>query len=466
MLTGVWNWDGVMFKKIQQIHFVGIGGAGMSGIAEVLMNLGYRVTGSDLSVTETTQRLEQAGGKIFVGHDPSHIQGAQVVVISSAVAADNSEIKAARRFKIPVIPRAEMLAELMRLKYGIAVAGSHGKTTTTSMIASVLAMGGLDPTAVIGGKLNLFGSHAKLGQGDLLVAEADESDGSFLKLSPTIAVVTNIDREHLDYYHDFEAIKRVFLEFMNKVPFYGCSVICLDDKPLQSILPLLQKRYVSYGIKEKADIRAESIEMREWQSSFDVFRFEKRLGAFRLKVPGVHNIQNALASIAVGLELEVEIPMIQKALQEFSGVERRFHLLGERNGIMVVDDYGHHPTEIRATLAAAKAGWSRRVVVLFQPHRFTRTRDLMEDFVQAFNQADLLFLTDIYGAGEKPIPEISSGRLCHLLKKAGHPDVEYLSQKGAWAKDVLPKLRENDLVITLGAGDIWKAAREIYQSLA
>ncbi|MBI1821081.1 MAG: UDP-N-acetylmuramate--L-alanine ligase [Nitrospirae bacterium] len=455
-----------MFRKIKHLHFVGIGGAGMSGIAEVLMNLGYRVTGSDLSVTETTKRLEKAGGKVFVGHDPSHIQGAQVVVVSSAIGSGNCEIETARRLKIPVIPRAEMLAELMRLKYGIAVAGSHGKTTTTSMIASVLAMGGLDPTAVIGGKLNLFGSHAKLGQGDFLVAEADESDGSFLKLSPTMTVVTNIDREHLEYYHDLEEIKKVFLEFMNKVPFYGCSIICLDEKPLQTMIPLLQKRHVSYGVKEMADIRAETIEMREWRSSFEVVGFGRGLGTFCLKVPGLHNIQNALASIAVGIELEIEVSLIRKALQEFSGVDRRFHLLGERKGIMVVDDYGHHPTEIRATLAAAKQGWNRRVVVLFQPHRFTRTRDLLEDFGQAFDHADLLFLTEIYGAGEKPIPGVSSENLFHLLKKTGHPEVEYLPRKGEWVKRILPKLKENDLVIILGAGDIWKAGQEIYQCLS
>ncbi|MHB8482006.1 MAG: UDP-N-acetylmuramate--L-alanine ligase [Nitrospiria bacterium] len=455
-----------MFRKIQHIHFVGIGGAGMSGIAEVLMNLGYRVTGSDLSVTETTRRLEKAGGKVFTGHDPSHILGAQVLVVSSAVGTENSEIEAARRMKIPVIPRAEMLAELMRLKYGIAVAGSHGKTTTTSMIASVLAMGGLDPTAVIGGKLNLFGSHAKLGQGNFLVAEADESDGSFLKLSPTITVVTNIDREHLDFYHEFGELKKIFLEFMNKVPFYGCSIICLDEESLQPMIPFLQKRHVSYGIKEPADIRAEAIKMKAWDTFFDVIGFGKRLGTFRLKVPGIHNIQNALASIAVGLELDVEVPMIRKALQEFSGVDRRFHFLGERRGIMVVDDYGHHPTEIRATLAAARQGWDRRVVVLFQPHRYTRTRDLLEDFVRAFDQADLLFLTEIYGAGEKPIPGVSGEILFQHLKKAGHPDVEYLRQKEDWAKGVLSRLKENDLVITLGAGDIWKAGQEIYQSLS
>lgn len=455
-----------MFKKIQHIHFVGIGGAGMSGIAEVLINLGYRVTGSDLAVTEITRRLEKAGGEIFLGHDVSHVKGAHVVVVSSAIDSGNPEVQEARRLKIPVIPRAEMLAELMRLKYGVAVAGSHGKTTTTSMIASVLAMGGLDPTAVIGGKLNLFGGHAKLGQGNILVAEADESDGSFLKLSPTISVVTNIDREHLDFYHDLERIKKAFLEFMNKVPFYGCSVICLDDPELKSLAPFLQKRTITYGINEPADIIASNIEMKEWRSSFEVTAFGRKLGTFRLKVPGIHNIKNAMASIAVGLELEVEVSLIQKGLSEFGGVDRRFHLVGEKKGIMVVDDYGHHPTEIRATLAAAKKGWNRRLVVLFQPHRYTRTRDLMDDFARSFDQADLLYLTDIYGAGESPIAGISGKSLSDRIKAVGNTHVIYLPRKSQWVEEVVPELAENDLLITLGAGDIWKVGQEIFQCLS
>jgi UDP-N-acetylmuramate--alanine ligase len=455
-----------MFKKIQQIHFVGIGGAGMSGIAEVLINLGYRVTGSDLAATETTRRLEKGGGTVFLGHDPSHVEGAHVVVVSSAVDPENPEVKEARRLKIPVIPRAEMLAELMRLKYGVAVAGSHGKTTTTSMIATVLATGGLDPTAVIGGKLNLFGGHSKLGQGNILVAEADESDGSFLKLSPTIAVVTNIDREHLDFYQDLEKIKTAFLQFMNKVPFYGCSVIGLDDAVNRTLLPFLQKRVVTYGLTEQADVRVFNIESKEWRSSFEVTAFGKSLGTFRLKVPGVHNIKNALASIAVGLELDMDVPLIQKGLSEFGGVDRRFHLVGEVKRIMVVDDYGHHPTEIEATLAAAKKGWNRRLVVLFQPHRFTRTRDLMEDFIKSFDQADLLFLTDIYGAGESPIAGISGEIFYERVKKGGHPHVVYLPAKGQWVEAVASVLQENDLLITLGAGDVWKAGEGILQCLS
>lgn len=438
----------------------------MSGIAEVLMNMGYAVSGSDLAASETTRRLEKMGGKIFQGHDPSNIEGVHVVVVSSAIHQGNPEVDAARSLKIPVIPRAEMLAELMRLKYGIAVAGSHGKTTTTSMVASVLAMGGLDPTAVIGGKLNLFGSHAKLGQGNILVAEADESDGSFLKLSPVITVVTNVDREHLDFYHDMGEIRKAFLEFMNKVPFYGCSVICMDDRSLQKLAPRLHRRYIGYGLQEKADIRALNIEMKEWKTSFEVMNAGRPLGAFQLRVPGTHNVQNALAAIAVGLEMDVEVPLIRKALLEFEGVDRRFHLLGEKNGIMVIDDYGHHPTEIRATLAGAKKGWAhRRLVVVFQPHRYTRTRDLIDDFATAFGQADLLFLTDIYGAGEKPIPGISTGFLSEQIRKSGHPEVAYLPRREEWAEKIAAALKPNDLLITLGAGDIWKLGREILQSL-
>ncbi|MBI1822644.1 MAG: UDP-N-acetylmuramate--L-alanine ligase [Nitrospirae bacterium] len=454
-----------MFKKIQQVHFIGIGGSGMSGIAEVLLNLGYRVTGSDLLESETTRRLESGGGTIYVGHHPSQVKGAHVVVVSSAVDRGNPEIEEARRLKIPVIPRAEMLAELMRLKYGVAVAGSHGKTTTTSMIAMVLAMGGLYPTAVIGGKLNLFGGHSKLGQGNILVAEADESDGSFLKLSPTIAVVTNIDREHLDFYQDLESIKKAFLEFANKVPFYGCSVICLDDPINQTLFPFLQKRVVTCGLHAQSDIQASNIESIEWRSSFDVTAFGESLGTFKIKVHGIHNIKNALASIAVGLELDVEIPMIQKGLSEFGGADRRFHLIGERKKVMVVDDYGHHPTEIMATLAAAKRGWKRRLVVIFQPHRYTRSRDLMEEFVSSFDLADLLLVTDIYGAGEPPIPGISGETFFNKIKKSGHRQVMYFPRKIEWGKVVVPLLEENDLLLTLGAGDIWKAGEEIFQCL-
>jgi UDP-N-acetylmuramate--alanine ligase len=454
-----------MFKKIQHIHFVGIGGSGMCGIAEVLLNLGYRVTGSDLVYSETIKRLETLGGKVYIGHDMVHVEGAQVVVVSSAVSPQNVEVQAAKASLIPVIPRAEMLAELMRLKYGIAVAGAHGKTTTTSMVAAVLAHGGLDPTVVIGGKLNQFGSNAKLGQGEFLVAEADESDGSFLKLSPTIAVVTNIDREHLDFYGDIEKIKSAFLQFVNKVPFYGTVVVCLDQPYVQEILPRIEKRYITYGMTVQADVMARMGESKGWKTQFSVCVKGRDLGLFEIHVPGMHNVYNALAAIAVGLELDQDVEKVRQALSEFGGVERRFQLRGEKRGIIVVDDYGHHPTEIKATLTAAKGGWKGRLIVLFQPHRYTRTRDLMEEFATAFYQADVLFLTDVYSAGEQPIPEVGSVQLFEKLKAYGHKEVFYIPQKEKIVSQILPILRPGDLVMTLGAGDIWKVGKELAERL-
>ena len=454
-----------MFRKVQQIHFVGIGGSGMSGIAEVLLNLGYRVTGSDLHYTETIKRLEGLGGKIFVGHHPSNIGTAQVVVISSAVSQDNVEVQAARERLIPVIPRAEMLAELMRLKYSIAIAGAHGKTTTTSLVAAVLAGGELDPTAVIGGKFNRFGSHAKLGQGDFLVAEADESDGSFLKLSPTMAVVTTIDREHMDYYKGLDAIKRAFLEFLNKVPFYGLAVVCLDQEHLQALIPYLTKRYVTYGMTTQADLSALEVRFLGWESEFTVQYRQRDLGRFRLPLPGLHNVYNALAAIAVGLELEIGVEAIRSALAEFAGVERRFQRVGEKRRITVVDDYGHHPTEIKATLAAARAGWNRRLVVVFQPHRYSRTRDLMEEFSTAFYQADSLILTEIYPAGEQPIQGISGERLYEQVKQHGHKEAIFLPTVEAIVEAMPSLVRPGDMVITLGAGDVWKVGRMLLERL-
>ncbi|MEW6324856.1 MAG: UDP-N-acetylmuramate--L-alanine ligase [Nitrospirota bacterium] len=459
-----------MFRKIQQIHFVGIGGAGMSGIAEVLLTLGYRVTGSDLGTSETTKRLETRGGTIFVGHAPSNVAGAQVVVVSSAVRPDNVEVREARRLQIPVIPRAEMLAELMRLKYGIAIAGSHGKTTTTSMVATLLAAGGLDPTAVIGGKLNSFASHAKLGQGEFLVAEADESDGSFLRLSPTIVVVTNIDREHMDYYGDMPQLKDAFLAFINKVPFYGVSILCLDHPVIQELLPAVDRRHVTYGIAAQADVTAHEVELKAFRSTFTVTAAanggRRSLGGFELTVPGLHNVSNALAAVAVGLELDLPAETIRQALREFSGVERRFQLIGEVAGVMVVDDYGHHPAEIKATLAAAKQGWAKRRIVLFQPHRYSRTRDLMEEFATAFYDADLLVLTEVYAAGEAPIEGVTAERLAAALREHGHKHVLYVPDRDALADAVLPQLREGDLVLTLGAGDIWKTGRRLLERLS
>ena len=458
-----------MFRKTQHIHLVGIGGSGMSGIAEVLLTLGYKVSGSDLSQSETTRRLEELGGRIAVGHHEANIGEAQVVVISSAVAATNPEVVAAKARQIPVIPRAEMLAELMRLKFGVAIAGAHGKTTTTSMVANVLAQGGLDPTMVIGGKVNALGSHARLGRGDLLIAEADESDGSFLRLAPTIAAVTNIDREHLDHYGSMERLNDSFLEFVNKVPFYGLAVLCSDDERLRNLLPRVVKRYQTYGLNEfpdhVPDFRATDITLRQWGSEFRVFFRGRNLGPFRLSIPGIHNVSNSLIAIAIGMELDIPVDLIRKGLAAFSGVERRFHLRGEKSGIMVVDDYGHHPTEVRATIAAAKQGWDRRVVVLFQPHRYSRSRDLVQEFSHAFDQADALFMTEIYAAGEQPIPGVSGEKLVDAVRAAGHPSATFIERKEEIADRVLPTLKSGDLVITLGAGDIWKAGLAILDRL-
>ena len=454
-----------MFKKIQRLHFVGIGGSGMSGIAEVLLTLGYRVSGSDLAASEATRRLESLGGTIFIGHHATHVEGAQVVVISSAVAPSNVEVVAARERMIPVIPRAEMLAELMRLKYGIAVAGAHGKTTTTSMIATVLAHGGLDPTAVIGGKLNRFGGPAKLGQGEFLVAEADESDGSFLKLSPTIAVVTNIDREHLDHYGDLDRIKQAFLDFMNKVPFYGTVILCLDEPHLQALLPRIEKRSRTYGRTSHADLTAREIAFGPKGTRFAAVLNGTDLGRFSLSAPGGHNVSNAMAAILVGLELDLPVEAIRDGLAQFSGVERRFQIRGEAGGVIVVDDYGHHPTEIRATLAGAKEGWGCRVVVVFQPHRYTRTRDLFADFCTAFYQADVLVVTDIYPAGEAPIAGVTAQALAAAIREHGHRDATYAESREAAVERVAKAARPGDMVITLGAGDVWKVGAALLERL-
>ncbi len=446
-----------MFKKIKHIHFVGIGGIGMSGIAEVLLNLGYRVSGSDMKESDSTERLRKLGGEIAIGHCAENIASPHVVVISSAVKNDNVEVVAAREKQVPVIPRAEMLAELMRLKYGVAIAGAHGKTTTTSMVATVLGAGGIDPTVVIGGRLNsLGGSNAKLGQGEFMVAEADESDGSFLKLSPTIAVVTTIDEEHLDYYKDIAEIKDAFLTFINKVPFYGVAVLCLDQPHIQALIPLVQKRYQTYGLSSQADYQAKEVALKPLGSRFKVFHLGQDLGWFELSVPGVHNINNSLAAIAVARELEVELETIRKALKEFAGVQRRFQIKGEVNGIIVVDDYGHHPTEVRATLAAAAAGLERRVVVVFQPHRYTRTQHLLQDFFTAFNQADKLIVMEIYAAGEKPIPGVTGQALFEGIKKYGHKDVTFIPDRDKIVPHLMEQLKRGDLLITLGAGDVWK----------
>src|SRR5947199_117550 len=436
-----------MFRKIQHIHFVGIGGAGMSGIAEVLLTLGYHVTGSDLHESESVRRIRALGGTVFIGHAASNIGNAQVVVISSAVPPTNPEVMAAKARVVPVIPRAEMLAELMRLKYGVAIAGAHGKTTTTSLVANVLAEGGLDPTIVIGGKVNALGSHARLGRGDLLVAEADESDGSFMKLSPTVVVVTNVDREHLDHYGTMDRLCETFPDFINKVPFYGLSVLCADDPYLTALLPRVTKRYQTYGLTLTADLVGTDVQLHVGARAFRARVAGERMGRFKVAMPGIHNVRNALAAIAVGLELGVTLQHIDQALAGFKGVERRFQVLGEKGGVLVVDDYGHHPTEIKATLAAAKNGWGRRLVVLFQPHRFTRTKDLLEEFPAAFKQAAHLFLTDIYPAGEAPIPGVTGERLAEVIRRVGSPPLTYIPRKEQLVEAVLPVLKPGDVVV-------------------
>jgi UDP-N-acetylmuramate--alanine ligase len=450
-----------MFAKIQQVHFVGIGGIGMSGIAEVLLNLGYKVSGSDLKSSAVTQRLAGLGASVFEGHRAENIAGAEVVVTSSAIAAENPEVLEAHKLHVPVIQRAEMLAELMRLKYGIAVAGMHGKTTTTSMVAAVLAGGGLDPTVVVGGRVDAMGSNARLGKSQYLVAEADESDRSFLKLSPILSVVTNIDREHMDCYRNMRDVKKTFLEFMDRVPFYGMLVVCNDDPMLRRLLPQAQRRTVTYGTKRGSDFL---IKLEDRPSSFQgdgqpLSRFrvsyrKKDLGEFTLHVPGVHNILNATAAIAVGVGLDVGAEAIRTGLDQFRGVDRRFQLRGRAAGVSVIDDYGHHPTEIRATLAAAKQCGFRKVHVIFQPHRYTRTRDLMEEFTAAFGDADSLFVLDIYAASEKPIEGISGEALARTIReKGGHP-AEYVGSFGNAVTSVTAAAQDGDMILTLGAGSV------------
>jgi len=437
----------------------------MSGIAEVLHNLGYRISGSDVKESEITKRLQGLGIQVFIGHAPENVQGADVVVRSSAVPQDNPEVVSAKQRLIPVIPRAEMLAELMRMKYGVAVAGTHGKTTTTSMAAAVLAKGGLDPTIVIGGRLNSLGTNAKLGKGDFLVAEADESDGSFLKLSPTIAVVTTIDAEHLDFYRDVEHIRETFLQFINKIPFYGSAILCFDQPNIRSLLPRVEKRFITYGVRSQADLMAREIVLKGMGSEFTVFLKHHSLGRVRLQMPGIHNVSNALAAIAVGLELDIPFQRIAEALQEFTGVGRRFEVKGEVNGVVVVDDYAHHPAEIQATLAAAKDGFGRRTVVIFQPHRYTRTQALLPEFFPAFSRADVLIVTEIYPAGEPVIPGISGRLIAEGVKRHGHKHVTFIQEKEEIPERLLGLVQPGDLVLTMGAGDIWKVGEELLRML-
>ena len=456
-----------IFGKARHIHLVGIGGIGMSGIAEVLLNLGYSVSGSDIRRTEVTDNLSNLGGKIFLGHSPQNVEGADVVVFSSAVKGDNPEIAEAGEKTIPVIPRAEMLAELMRLKYGIAIAGAHGKTTTTNMIGSILTRGGLDPTVVIGGRLNIWGgSNARLGNGDFLVAEADESDGSFLALSPSMAVVTNIDYEHIDFYHSMDNLRKTFVDFINKIPFYGRAIICVDDKEVQGLIPKLTKSYLTYGLNPQSDIRASEISKEGLDTSFVVTVKNRIVGRITISIPGDHNVLNALAAVGVGLELDLDFECIREGLKDLGGLKRRFEIKDERDGILFLDDYGHHPTEIVATLSAAKECWpDRRLVVVFQPHRYTRTRDLYDKFVTSFNQADLLIITTLYGAGEEPIPGVDSRSLYQGIRDHGHRAVHFCPSKEDIISLLLDEMRPGDLVLTLGAGDIHVVGTELLKRI-
>ncbi|QRK04147.1 UDP-N-acetylmuramate--L-alanine ligase [Archangium violaceum] len=452
-------------RHAAQVHFVGIGGIGMSGIAEVLLNQGYRVSGSDLKASDITRRLQKLGATIFEGHRAENLVQADVVVISSAVRKDNPEVVTARQRKIPVIPRAEMLAELMRLKYAVAVAGSHGKTTTTSMVATVLSAAGLDPTAVVGGKVNVLDSNAKLGKSELMVVEADESDGSFLHLHPSISVVTNIDPEHMDHYGTLDNLKEAFTAFCNRVPFYGLNVLCLDNPNVQSLLPGLEKRFVTYGSSHMADYRLEGVRLEGFTTRFEAFRRDEPLGEFRVRMVGAHNALNALAVIAVAEEMDIPLDVVRSALSEFGGVQRRFTVRGEVAGVTVVDDYGHHPTEVQATLAGARRAFGKRLVVAFQPHRYTRTHDLLKEFATSFNDADLVFITSVYAAGEEPIPGATGDALVDAVRAHGHRDVTFVEKRTDIARTLLPRLREGDIVVTLGAGDITQVGPELVELL-
>ncbi len=437
----------------------------MSGLAEVLLNLGFTVTGSDLQISSTTKHLENLGIVVYHGHSGEQVLGADVVVISSAVKWENVEVKAALGLKIPVIRRAEMLGELMRMKQGVAVAGTHGKTTTTSLVGLVLQEGGFDPTLIVGGRLRSLKSNAKLGEGDYLVVEADEFDRSFLQLTPTLAVITNIETEHLDCYKDLDEIKETFVTFANKVPFYGAVVLCLDEESLQEIIPQLHRRILTYGITPQAEVRGADPVYHESRTEFTAVWRDQSLGRVKLQLPGIHNVKNSLAAVAVGLELEIPFETIKKALEKFTGVHRRFEIKAEVKGILIVDDYAHHPTEIKASLKAARDGWDRRVVAVFQPHLYTRTRDFCQDFGQSFFDADILVVTDIYPAREDPIPGVTGELVSNEARSLGHRQVVYIPEKEDAVEYLLGIVREGDLVITMGAGDIWKVGEALIESM-
>ncbi|NTU41713.1 MAG: UDP-N-acetylmuramate--L-alanine ligase [Nitrospirales bacterium] len=457
-------------NRYRIIHFVGIGGIGMSGIAEVLHNLGYDVTGSDIRESDTTTRLRGLGIKIAIGHKGENLDSAHVVVISSAVSSDNPEVIEARKRNIPVIPRAEMLAELGRLKYGVLIAGAHGKTTTTSLVATLLSEGGLDPTVIIGGKLKSMGSNAKLGQGDYLVAEADESDGSFLKLSPAIAVITNIDREHMDFFKTMDALKQAFVSFINKIPFYGTAIVCKEDPYVREIIPMIQRRVVTYGLSDVADIYARDIRSMGVKTSFEAVFRGQSLGQFTIPIPGLHNVLNSLAAIATALELQVPLGTISSALGGFSGIQRRFEPKGEAEGVKVFDDYGHHPSEIAAVLKAARQCFSNeKLCVLFQPHRYTRTMDLMNEFASCLASGmtgmGRLFLMDIYAAGERPIDGVSSEVLTEKIRERGFPAVTHIHDRQEMLREVSAALGSGGVLLTLGAGDVYKVGEELLRNL-
>jgi UDP-N-acetylmuramate--alanine ligase len=456
-----------MFFSKQHLHFAGIGGIGMSGIAEVLLNLGYTISGSDLKLSPTTEKLSKLGAKVYEGHDAKNLAGARALVVSSAVNESNPEVQEARRLGIPVIPRGELLAELMRLKYGIAIAGSHGKTTTTSMVAAILSHAGMDPTVVVGGKAAAMGgSNARVGQSDFLVVESDESDGSFLKLSPILAVVTNIDREHLDHYADIQTIRAAFTEFVNKVPFYGAAIVCLDDENVQAILPEIRRRRITYGRSSQADYQPGDTNCEGMHSDFQLRTRTADLGTFRVNSPGAHNVLNATAAIAVALEMGVKLEVAREGIAKFTGVGRRFEVKGEWNGIRVVDDYGHHPTEILATLAAARScTGAGRVRVLFQPHRYTRTMHLMDEFARAFHSADRVVVLDIYAASEQPIEGVTAQALAARMREFGHRDVEYAASNDEGVAAVVAGAQPGDLIITLGAGSVSSLGEKILEVL-
>jgi UDP-N-acetylmuramate--alanine ligase len=448
--------------KIQRIHFIGIGGSGMSGIAEVLINQDYEVSGSDPSSNRVTDHLKTLGADIRHNHSAENVSGKHVVVVSSAISDDNVEVQAAREQSIPVIPRAEMLAELMRMKYGIAIAGTHGKTTTTSLVATVLAAGNLDPTVVIGGRIKNMGGHAKLGQSQYLIAEADESDGSFLKLSPTLAVVTTLDEEHMDFYLTMENMKSTFLQFLNRIPFYGAAILCMDDANLQSLLPRIEKRTITYGLKSQADYTARNISVEGLKTYFTVYHHGKKLGKILSGALGRHNVCNTLAAVAVGMELNMDFPTIAESLKTFTGVQRRFEILKQSESLIIVDDYGHHPVEIQATLSTAKEVWpDRRLVIVFQPHRYSRTKHLMESFFSSFNDADQLLLLDIYSAGEEAEEGIHSQRIAEGVKEFGHKNVEYIGSTQSVIPHLQKILKPGDIVMTLGAGNIGELSHRL-----